>query len=752
MDGTYKWVQFGDSQRETEGFYHQSLAASGGTKLLVKSDASQHPATPARYIGDNEGNASIRHAIIQRLGYECQESSKSVDFQDKTESYLEHDKSNSHGLDRGLLRQNKNENSTDFVSREFISKASPPIDVHTIAKKWVIFENEYHLKGDSTEEYTAKDAKVPRVAEPKQDNQFGSQPTILLDSPNKGASLSLLSGIYIPDIFDIDAEFRKTDPVQNIDSESIRSAEICDLNVMDSDSLLKDTRKQYPNEELFQASSFLHKTILDMKPDEQETHHMNEANSFLHCPPPCFDYPEIDTRREWIFFYRFPEKKRRLSAREWINVKIELNNDTILVSGRGRGIEILKEIPLHPYFAFTLPILHKQKGNSSHTKLHSVKLQYVKYTEKRKMSSKLHLEHLPSYTPVLKIASRDIGLLKHFIETVENVVRRIESHRDIGITHRHEEIFIDCDDICQYEVDGNGEVKRYNITSQIRLRVFVTGAPNLILFVNDLNTCKKQKLKKGDGKLPKNKKWILMENVEYHPCVDVNSSKIEGGVVFKPPDGCSFEIMRFRTRSSCTLPISFKATIDFKTTKSFEIKAECKVIGEGKMMKYQRKNIVVFFGIPASWKTVLVKSRKLNGKKKYLQAKSDFKTLKSGVARTSMCFIEVSTGSARYEPEYSALVWRVGDLPILSSGVPADAVQTFSCHINLPFEIDVTDYSALSANVEFEINQTVGSELQIHEVLVSDKRLPDKWVCYKATYCYKAILNVINQQRLAFIP
>eukprot|EP00794_Sanderia_malayensis_P017298 gene17298-19029_t len=578
-----------------------------------------------------------------------------------------------------------------------------------------------------------------------------------ISEPKKEVSLVSINNDYQDRGKDISSDLtihddrvlgKKDEVLDDFETDSNFSGEICDLNNLENDSLLRDTRKPFPKEGIFQASSAKPKCNQETNvrtPSSGKKVVVKEVSFDENNTAPLHDYPAVSTKTEWMFMYRYPDKKKKLGSRRWLPVKVEVKDDAIKIIGHLGNVEILKEMPLHQFFVFTMPVLHQGEGQE---KLHSVKLQYVKYKETRKLASKFHLEHMPFYTPVLKLASRDHKALKEFVDTVENVVRKIETHRDKGITHRHEEIFIDCDDMCQYELDGHGKVKRYNITCQIRLRAFITGIPNLYLFLNDITAYNKQKSRRTDGKQPKSNKWIRLESTEYHPSVQVAATETEGGVVFKPPDACSFELMRFRARNTRDVPMVFKAAIDFTTTKSFQMKAECKISGDGKMMKYRRSNIVVRFPIPATWTSVFVKSRSFAGHKKYAQARADQKTFASGMARTLRCYMEISTGVAKYEPEYCAVVWRIGDLPILASGVPADAVQTFDLQVNLPFEIDLPRTHEFYAEVEYEIPHAVGSEIQIQEVLLSDGRTPDKWVCYRALYSYKVLMNVTNMHRL----
>ena len=619
-------------------------------------------------------------------------------------------------------------------------------------KNWVSFE-EQPVNLDNEVNSFRGTAQSKIVTETPSRKTHVSDDSSLHSSPKPTANL-LLSETVIPDMFvPVSEEVSSLGPrltsielseknevdgllVPRSKSEKgsdVESSEICNMSDEKTGTL-----------KLFTASAFQispAKSIVSTNDKIEFSDLQSDLNE--EKLEPLDDYPAPTNRKEWVFFYRHPDRKRKIGPRHWIPATFVIKDQSLRISGSVNEMEILKEIPLHPFFVFTLPVLHRKDRRG---KVHSVKLQYVKYKETRKMKSKFQVEHTPTYTPVFKIGHEDHHALHDFIDTVDNVVRQIPTYRDKGITYSHEELFIDCDDICQFLLSGKGEILKYNITLQMRLRAFITSNPDLYLFLNDEKY--QDKLEKEKEKFPvpqRSHKWIRPENVEFHPCVDKAASDEKGGIVFKPPDGCSFELLRFRVRNTKELPIAVKSSLNVISANSVILSAELKVGGEGKMLKHIRNNVIVRFPIPHTWTPMFVKSRSFSGQKRYVQAKADLRQGTQGLGRTNRCNLQVNAGRSTYEPEYSAIVWRLGDLPYVLSGLPADAVNTFKCELSLPFEVNLPDEFCPYAEVEFEVSNAVGSEISIREVLLSDGRVPDKWVCYRAIYSYKVLLNVLNR-------
>uniref|UniRef100_A0A8C2NSK7 MHD domain-containing protein n=1 Tax=Capra hircus TaxID=9925 RepID=A0A8C2NSK7_CAPHI len=110
--------------------------------------------------------------------------------------------------------------------------------------------------------------------------------------------------------------------------------------------------------------------------------------------------------------------------------------------------------------------------------------------------------------------------------TVTNAV----SWRSEGIKYRKNEVFLDVIESVNLLVSANGNVLRSEIVGSIKMRVFLSGMPELRLGLNDKvlfdNT--------GRGK----SKSVELEDVKFHQCNDRTIS-------FIPPDG-EFELMSYR--------------------------------------------------------------------------------------------------------------------------------------------------------------------------------------------------------------
>ncbi|KFO24684.1 AP-1 complex subunit mu-1 [Fukomys damarensis] len=117
--------------------------------------------------------------------------------------------------------------------------------------------------------------------------------------------------------------------------------------------------------------------------------------------------------------------------------------------------------------------------------------------------------------------------------TVTNAV----SWRSEGIKYRKNEVFLDVIESVNLLVSANGNVLRSEIVGSIKMRVFLSGMPELRLGLNDKvlfdNT--------GRGK----SKSVELEDVKFHQCVRLSRFENDRTISFIPPDG-EFELMSYR--------------------------------------------------------------------------------------------------------------------------------------------------------------------------------------------------------------
>ena len=612
-------------------------------------------------------------------------------------------------------------------------------------EKWICFEEERSLYAETTsEKKVLLNVHSPQTATRGNDDNDDDK-TILEHKVNLASkSVENLFEVLNKAVTQLKEERRGGDDQNELINDDDKWSEISDEIISlefdtDEEKFCDTPVKQYPNVSLFQVSN----PSCDLN---------NECNASLSLPE--FDegrndvldeYPPASVRNSWKFWYRYPDKKKKLSGRKWIPVLVHIDDGFLKINSlNGNTPEIRKEILLHQYCSLTTPVIHK--GNKD-GKVHSVKFEYVKFKELHRVKPRLKIEHVAHYTPVVKLSCRDMIALNDFINCVETVIRNVPSYRAKSLSYEHEEIFIDSFDKCSYLVSGEGHILKYNVTVQLQLKCFLSGDPELKLFLNDTrneNILSRTKEAISMENYKRTNVWITPENYEYHPCVNESISSVEGGVVFTPPDACSFELLRFRLRKRNPLPIIVKSSLEVLALNSVHLKAEVRVNGNAKNIRYKRNNVVLYIPVPSSWSKLFVKSRLIGRNVKYLNVKTSFKLHNLARDTNSRATFEVSTGTAKYEPAYGAIVWELGSLPIIRDGLAADATHTFQCFIELPFPLHIRDDFQPYSYLEFNVKQQMGSNVSVEELLLSDGCVPEKWVCYRSDFMYRIEMKILE--------
>nr|XP_025839372.1 AP-1 complex subunit mu-2 isoform X2 [Vulpes vulpes] len=117
--------------------------------------------------------------------------------------------------------------------------------------------------------------------------------------------------------------------------------------------------------------------------------------------------------------------------------------------------------------------------------------------------------------------------------TVTNAV----SWRSEGLKYKKNEVFIDVIESVNLLVNANGSVLLSEIVGTIKLKVFLSGMPELRLGLND------RVLFELTGR-SKNKS-VELEDVKFHQCVRLSRFDNDRTISFIPPDG-DFELMSYR--------------------------------------------------------------------------------------------------------------------------------------------------------------------------------------------------------------
>ena len=126
------------------------------------------------------------------------------------------------------------------------------------------------------------------------------------------------------------------------------------------------------------------------------------------------------------------------------------------------------------------------------------------------------------------------------------------SWRTDGVKYRKNEVFLDVIESVNLLAGASGNVLRSEIVGAIKMRVYLSGMPELRLGLNDKVLFEST----GRGK----SKSVELEDVKFHQCVRLSRFDNDRTISFIPPDG-EFELMSYRLNTHVS-------NLDFKYRES----------------------------------------------------------------------------------------------------------------------------------------------------------------------------------------
>ncbi|PIO33827.1 hypothetical protein AB205_0053840, partial [Aquarana catesbeiana] len=199
--------------------------------------------------------------------------------------------------------------------------------------------------------------------------------------------------------------------------------------------------------------------------------------------------------------------------------------------------------------------------------------------------------------------------------TVTNAV----SWRSEGLKYKKNEVFIDVIESVNLLVNTNGSVLLSEIVGSVKLKVFLSGMPELRLGLND------RVLFELTGR--NKNKTVELEDVKFHQCVRLSRFENDRTISFIPPDG-DFELMSYRLNTQVKPLIWIESVIEKFTHSRLEIMVKAK----GNFKKQSvANNVEISVPVPSDADS------------------PKFKT---------------SVGSAKYVPEKNVVVWTIKSFPV----------------------------------------------------------------------------------------
>ncbi|XP_062454475.1 AP-1 complex subunit mu-2 isoform X3 [Rhea pennata] len=260
--------------------------------------------------------------------------------------------------------------------------------------------------------------------------------------------------------------------------------------------------------------------------------------------------------------------------------------------------------------------------------------------------------------------------------TVTNAV----SWRSEGIRYKKNEVFIDVVESVNLLVSASGGVLLSEVVGTIKLKVFLSGMPELRLGLNDRVLFELT----GRGK----NKSVELEDVKFHQCVRLSRFDNDRTISFVPPDG-DFELMSYRLNTQVKPLIWIESVIE----------------------KFSHSRVEILVKAKGQFK----KQSVANGVEIAVPVPSDADSPK----------FKTSVGSAKYLPERNVVIWTI-------KSFPGGKEHLMRAHFGLPSVEKEEDEGRPPISVRFEIPYFTVSGIQVRYMKIVEKSgyqaLP--WVRY----------------------
>jgi AP-2 complex subunit mu-1 len=183
-------------------------------------------------------------------------------------------------------------------------------------------------------------------------------------------------------------------------------------------------------------------------------------------------------------------------------------------------------------------------------------------------------------------------------------------------------------------------------------------------------------------------KGIAIDDIKFHQCVRLGKFDKDRAITFIPPDGV-FELMTYRVTENINLPFKIMPIVQEYGNSKIEISLKIKSMFDRNLFS---TNVVVKIPTPRN---------------------------------TGKTNIFVVSGKAKYEPEQSAIVWRIRRFP-------GDSEYSLRGSVNLVATATEKVWSKPPISIDFQVPMFTASGLRVRFLRVIEKSnyKPIKWIRY----------------------
>ncbi|XP_015237507.1 PREDICTED: stonin-1-like [Cyprinodon variegatus] len=433
-------------------------------------------------------------------------------------------------------------------------------------------------------------------------------------------------------------------------------------------------------------------------------------------------------RDGWPVMIRIPEKKNRMSSRQWGPIYLRLLPGGVLQMFYEKGLEKpYKEFQLLPQCRLSEL---KVESYSEPRKVLTVKLELFSYTEKKRFHPKLEVSHEAEVEQLLKFGSTVHEDMEDMVVSIEEEIFKLCVPHQQRRQYEEQEMSLQVTDHIWIQLDKSGTVMEREAFTQIHCLAFLNAQGECFLALNDLGLLHSNS---SYGYEEDSDLWMEITDRHFHKCVNETEFQASRLIKFSPPDACRVELMRYKTAVlGCTeIPFSIKAVV---TVQGAYVELQAFLNMSATFLSSLRasdtsyplcENIVIRIPVPGNWVKVTQTVALL--RQRSLKARMN-RNACLGSARTqnSQPVMQVSIGSVKYETVYSSIVWRIDRLPAKNTAV--DHPHSFSCKLELGSDQEIPSDWYPFVSMECEIMGAVVSQTRVKSLGTINDVQPQKHV------------------------
>ena len=276
------------------------------------------------------------------------------------------------------------------------------------------------------------------------------------------------------------------------------------------------------------------------------------------------------------------------------------------------------------------------------------------------------------------------------------------SWRTEGVKYRKNEVFLDVIESVNLLAGASGNVLRSEIVGAIKMRVYLSGMPELRLGLNDKVLFETT----GRGK----SKSVELEDVKFHQCVRLSRFENDRTISFIPPDG-EFELMSYRLNTHVKPLIWIESVIERHAHSRIEYMVKAK-------SQFKRRstanNVEIIIPVPndadgPKFKTTIGGSLCFIKKRPLLNIKYAWVLSQEYSCVYKWIYLAISffSGHCKWAPEQSAVIWSI-------KSFPGGKEYLMRAHFGLPSVTAEDTEGKPPIQVKFEIPYFTTSGIQVY--------------------------------------